>query len=66
LKGLSHERGWSKPVANSGTSPFKKHLLNDTTSAQSVSLDSLFNIYNLFEKEKALKACTIEKIAVAE
>jgi hypothetical protein len=35
-------------------------------SAQSISLDSLFNIYNLFEKEKTtLKVCTIEKIAVA-
>jgi hypothetical protein len=30
-------------------------------------LDSPFNIYNLFEKEKTtLKICTIEKIAVAE
>ncbi len=36
-------------------------------SAQSILLDSPFNIYNLFEKEKAtLKVCTIEKIAVAE
>ncbi len=36
-------------------------------SSQSISLDSSFNIYNLFEKEKtALKVCTIEKIAVAE
>jgi hypothetical protein len=36
-------------------------------SAQSISLDSPFNIYNLFEKEKTtLKVCTIEKIAVAE
>ncbi len=36
-------------------------------SAQSISLDSPFNIYNLFEKEKmTLKICTIEKIAVAE
>ncbi len=31
-------------------------------SAQSISLDSPFNIYNLFEKEKmTLKVCTIEK-----
>jgi hypothetical protein len=31
------------------------------------ALDSPFNIYNLFEKEKTtLKVCTIEKIAVAE
>jgi hypothetical protein len=36
-------------------------------SVQSISLDSPFNIYNLFEKEKTtLKVCTIEKIAVAE
>ncbi len=36
-------------------------------SAQSILLDSPFNIYNLFEKEKTtLKMCTIEKIAVAE
>jgi hypothetical protein len=36
-------------------------------SAQSISLDSPFNIYNLFEREKTtLKVCTIEKIAVAE
>jgi hypothetical protein len=36
-------------------------------SAQSISLDSPFNIYNLFEKEKTtLKVRTIEKIAVAE
>jgi hypothetical protein len=36
-------------------------------SAQSISVDSPFNIYNLFKKEKTtLKACTIEKIAVAE
>jgi hypothetical protein len=36
-------------------------------SAQSISLDSPFNIYNLCEKEKTtLKVCTIEKIAVAE
>ncbi len=36
-------------------------------SAQSISLDSPFNIYNLFKKEKTtLKVCTIEKIAVAE
>ncbi len=36
-------------------------------SAQSISLDSPFNIYNLFEKKKTtLKVCTIEKIAVAE
>ncbi len=36
-------------------------------SAQSISLDSPFKIYNLFEKEKTtLKVCTIEKIAVAE
>jgi hypothetical protein len=36
-------------------------------SAQSISLDSPLNIYNLFEKEKTtLKVCTIEKIAVAE
>ncbi len=36
-------------------------------SAQSILLDSPFNIYNLVEKEKTtLKVCTIEKIAVAE
>jgi hypothetical protein len=36
-------------------------------SAQSILLDSPFNFYNLFEKEKTtLKVCTIEKIAVAE
>ncbi len=36
-------------------------------SAQSILLDSPFNMYNLFEKEKTtLKVCTIEKIAVAE
>ena len=36
-------------------------------SAHTILLDSPFNIYNLFEKEKAtLKVCTVEKIAVAE
>jgi hypothetical protein len=36
-------------------------------SAQSISLDSPFNFYNLLEKEQTkLKLCTIEKIAVAE
>jgi hypothetical protein len=36
-------------------------------SVQSISLDSPFNIYNLFEKEKTtLKVCTIKKIAVAK
>jgi hypothetical protein len=36
-------------------------------SAQSISLDSPFNIYYLFEKEKTtLKGCALEKIAVAE
>ncbi len=36
-------------------------------SAQSISLDSPFNLFNLFEKEKTtLKVYTIEKIAVAE
>ncbi len=35
--------------------------------AQSISLDSPVNIYNLFEKEETtLKVCTIEKIAVEE
>jgi hypothetical protein len=31
LKGLSRERGWSKPVANLVSSPFKRDLSNDTT-----------------------------------
>jgi hypothetical protein len=31
LKGLSHERGWSKPDANLGASPFKRDLSNHTT-----------------------------------
>jgi hypothetical protein len=36
-------------------------------SAQSILLDSPFNIYNFFENEKTtLKACTMEKITVAE
>jgi hypothetical protein len=36
-------------------------------SAQSILLDSPFDFYNLFEKEKTtLKVCNFEKIAVAE
>jgi hypothetical protein len=63
LKGLSHERGWLKPVANSGASPFKKHLSNGTTFCPINLAGSPFNIYNLFEKEKmTLKVCIIEKI----
>jgi hypothetical protein len=47
--------------------PLKKIFWMIPLSAQSILLDSPFNIYNLFEKEKTtLKVCTIEKIAVAE
>jgi hypothetical protein len=47
--------------------PVKNIFWTIPLSAQSISLDSPFNIYNLFEKEKVtLKVCTIEKIAVAE
>ncbi len=47
--------------------PLKNIFRMIPLSAQSISLDSPFNIYNLFEKEKTtLKVCTIEKIAVAE
>jgi chloramphenicol O-acetyltransferase len=47
--------------------PLKNIFRMTPLSAQSISLDSPFNIYNLFEKEKTtLKVCTIEKIAVAE
>ncbi len=47
--------------------PLKKVFRMIPLSAQSISLDSPFNIYNLFEKEKTtLKVCTIEKMAVAE
>ncbi len=47
--------------------PLKNIFRMIPLSAQSISLDSPFNIYNLFEKEKTtLKVCTIEEIAVAE
>ncbi len=47
--------------------PLKNIFQIITLSVQSISLDSPFNIYNLFKKEKTtLKVCTIEKIAVAE
>ncbi len=47
--------------------PFKNIFRMIPLSAQSILLDSPFNIYNLFKKEKmTLKVCTIEKIAVAE
>jgi hypothetical protein len=47
--------------------PLKNIFRMIPLSAQSISLDSPFNIYNFFEKEKTtLKAYTIEKIAVAE
>ncbi len=47
--------------------PLKNIFRMKPLSAQSISLDSPFNIYNLFEKEKTtLKVCSIEKIAVAE
>jgi hypothetical protein len=47
--------------------PLKNIFRMIPLSAQSFSLDSPFNICNLFEKEKTtLKVCTIEKIAVAE
>jgi hypothetical protein len=47
--------------------PVKNILRMIPLSAQSISLDSPFNIYNLFEKEKTtLKVCTIKKIVVAE
>ncbi len=47
--------------------PLKNIFRMIPLSAQSLSLDSTFNIYNLFEKEKTtLKVCTIEKIAVAD
>jgi hypothetical protein len=47
--------------------PLKNIFRTIPLSVQSISLDSPFNIDNLFEKEKTtLKVCTIEKIAVAE
>jgi hypothetical protein len=47
--------------------PLKNVFRMIPLSAQSISLDSTFNFYNLFEKEKTtLKVCTIGKIAVAE
>ncbi len=47
--------------------PLKNIFRMIPLSVQSISLDSPFNIYNLFEKEKmTLKVCTIEIIAVAE
>jgi hypothetical protein len=47
--------------------PLKNIFRTIPLSAQSILLDSPFNIYNLFEKEKTtLNVCTIEKIAVAE
>ncbi len=47
--------------------PLKNIFRMIPLSAQSISLDCPFNIYNLFEREKTtLKVCTIEKIAVAE
>jgi hypothetical protein len=47
--------------------PLKNIFPTIPLSAQSISLDSPFILYNLFEKEKTtLKVCTIEKIAVAE
>jgi hypothetical protein len=35
LKGLSHERGWSKSFTNLGASPFKRVLSSDTNFSQS-------------------------------
>ncbi len=47
--------------------PLKNIFRMIQLSAQSISLDSLFNFYNLFKKEKTtLKVCIIEKIAVVE
>jgi hypothetical protein len=47
--------------------PLKNIFRMIPLSAQSISLDSPFHIYNFFEKEKTtLKGCAIEKIAVAE
>jgi hypothetical protein len=47
--------------------PLKNIFRMIPLSAQSISLDSPFNSYILFEKEKmTLKVCTVEKIAVAE
>ncbi len=47
--------------------PLKNIFQMIPLSAQSISLDSPFNFYSLFEKEKmTLKVYTIEKIAVAE
>jgi hypothetical protein len=47
--------------------PLKNIFRMIPLSAQSISLDSPFNIYNLFTKEKTtLKLCTIEKIVVAD
>ncbi len=47
--------------------PLKNIFRMIPLSAQSISLDSPFNMTNLFEKEKTtLKACTIEKIAIAD
>ncbi len=47
--------------------PLKNIFRMIPLSAQSISLDSPFNIYNFFEEEKTtLKVCTIGKIAVAE
>jgi hypothetical protein len=47
--------------------PLKSIFRMIPLSAESISLDSPFNIYNLFEKEKTtLKVGIIEKIAVTE
>jgi hypothetical protein len=47
--------------------PLKNIFRMIPLSAQSILLESPFNFYNLFEKEKTtLKMSTIEKIAVAE
>jgi hypothetical protein len=39
---LTQEEGWSKSVENLTASPFRRHLPKDTTSAKSISLESLF------------------------
>ncbi len=47
--------------------PLKNIFRMIPLSAQSFSLDSPVNIYNLFKKEETtLKVCTIEKIAEAK
>jgi hypothetical protein len=44
LKGLTHERGWSKSVANLSVFPVKRDLSNGTLPAKPFSQDSPFKV----------------------